>query len=228
MGSGHGAYTGPSYAVGDVLEVTVTYDRPVTVTPRIQWDIENSEPHANIDYVSGSSTRWLVFRRTVQSGDLAENLIALNSPLQLNSGTITDATVAANLGIISVLIEAVKNQDAYAHGNASLAEILVGRSTLAVTEGSTGTYTVRLNKTPVGNVVVRATRSDSTIGLQRPGEAARAATETLTFSSTTWNTAQTILVYGEADADAAPGSATITHAVVDAQSSTRRWTSGSR
>ncbi len=224
VGSGHGAYSGPSYATGEVIEFTVTYNRRVTVTgtPRVLWDVEGSDTHANVDYVSGSGTRRLVFRRTIQSSDRAETAIALATNLDLNSGTITDArdsTVAANLSLHPQLRGAVTDQAQFKYSSAVLAEILVSRSTLAVTEGSTSTYTVRLNKAPAGNVVVTANEDSSLIRLQRPGDSTWSQSETLTLTTTSWNTAQTVLVNGVSDADAASGSAAITHAVVDAQSS---------
>ena len=223
VGSGHGAYIGPSYVAGEVLEVTVTYDRRVTVTgtPQIMWDVEGSNIHQNLDYVSGSGTRRLVFRRTVQSSDRAETPIAI-AELALNSGTITDARdsmVAATLSLHPTLKASVTAQEQFVIRNAVLAEILVSRSTLAVTEGSTSTYTVRLNKAPAGNVVVTANEDSPLIRLQRPGDSTWSQSETLTLTTTNWNTAQTVLVNGVSDADAAPGSAAITHAVVDAQSS---------
>ena len=223
VGSGHGAYIGPSYTPGEVLEVTVTYDRRVTVTgtPQIMWDVEGSNIHQNVDYVSGSGTRRLVFRRTVQSSDRAETPIAI-AELALNSGTITDARdsmVAATLSLHPTLKASVTAQEQFVIRNAVLAEILVSRSTLAVTEGSTSTYTVRLNKAPAGNVVVTANEDSPLIRLQRPGDAAWSQSETLTLTTANWNTAQTVLVNGVSDADAASGSAAITHAVVDAQSS---------
>ena len=68
-------------------------------------------------------------------------------------------------------------------------EIVLSRSTLAVTEGIRGTYGVRLNKPPTGTVVVSVSSA---------GTAASAAPATLTCNATSWNTAQTVAEDGEA------------------------------
>lgn len=62
-------------------------------------------------------------------------------------------------------------------------EIVLSRSTLAVTEESRGTYGVRLNKPPTGTVVVSVSSA---------GTAVSAAPASLTYNATSWNTAQTV------------------------------------
>ena len=216
-------YTGPAYGRGEVVEYTVTFDRPVTVTPFLHMDRARSETHYNVNYASGSGTQWLAFRYTVPS-DHHSSLVPISlegNSVQLNSGTITDArdgTTAADLTFSTHIRSVSDRQEHHISPNANLAVIVVSARTLAVTEGSTGAYTVWLNKAPSSDVVVTATKSSPLLGLQRPGEQARAATETLTFTTSDWNTGQTVLVYGEDDPDTASGSATVTHAVVDAQS----------
>ena len=65
--------------------------------------------------------------------------------------------------------------------------------TLHVAEGGTASYTVKLNSLPTGNVTVAIT-SDNT-------GAATVSPDTLTFTSTDWNTAQTVTVTGEEDSN---------------------------
>ena len=65
--------------------------------------------------------------------------------------------------------------------------------TLVVDEGSTATYTVKLNTVPTGNVDVEISSND-------PG-AATVSPEMLTFTPTDWSTAKTVTVTGEEDSD---------------------------
>ena len=65
--------------------------------------------------------------------------------------------------------------------------------TLDVDEGSTATYTVKLNSLPTGNVAVEISSND-------PG-AATVSPEMLTFTPTDWSTAKTVTVMGVEDSD---------------------------
>jgi hypothetical protein len=62
----------------------------VTGTPRLQLTIGSATRYAT--YVSGAAPAraLLVFRYTVQSGDLDSDGIAVASPIDLNGGTIKD------------------------------------------------------------------------------------------------------------------------------------------
>ena len=89
----------------------------------------------------------------------------------------------------------------------------------AITEGESGTYTVKLNTQPSSDVVISLTvsgSSDVTIA-DTDGETA-GVQNTLTFTSTDWSTAQTVTVTAGEDDDAVNDAAVIAHAVVDASS----------
>jgi hypothetical protein len=91
-----------TYIIGQNLDFTVNWDETVLVTntPRIALTIGASPVFAN--YVSGSNSPALLFRYTVQSGDLDSDGITVGA-LQLNGGTITDAAAnSANLTLNSV------------------------------------------------------------------------------------------------------------------------------
>ncbi len=75
---------------------------------------------------------------------------------------------------------------------------------VAVTEGSTATYTVVLDGQPTGNVVI-APSSDNGDVTTQPAS--------LTFTPDNWQTAQTVTVRAAHDDDAADDAATISHAV---------------
>ena len=215
---------GPAYGRGEVIEFTVTFSRPVTVTgtPIFPIDLPSTDNYASALYVSGTGTRRLVFHYTVVAGHIEVSHVSLqDNDLLLNGGTINDArdsTTAATLTTSGLIRGFLRQQNHEVDADLLPTGITVSQSTLAVTEGSTGTYTVSLNRAPASAVVVTATRSSTLLGLQRPLDATWAAAATLTFTATTWNTGQMVRVRGEADADAASGRATITHAVVDAQS----------
>ena len=84
-------------------------------------------------------------------------------------------------------------------------ELVLSKSELAVTEGASASYTVKLATQPTGPVTVTVT-VDGTAGTDL------SVTEnTLTFSSTSWSTAQTVTVSAGEDDDAVEDTATLTH-----------------
>ena len=97
--------TGDTYGFGETIEITVTFDKAVTVntsggTPRIQFRLDGNK-NRWAEYSSGSGGTALVFTYTVLAGDMDTDGIWLAADfLQLRSGTIRDATdntVAATL-----------------------------------------------------------------------------------------------------------------------------------
>ena len=83
--------------------------------------------------------------------------------------------------------------------------VLVGASSVAVNEGSTATYAVRLATRPVGGPV--------TVSLSSSNAAAAAASPaSMTFTGLNWSSPQLATVRGVADADTANATSTIAHA----------------
>ncbi|MGE0079141.1 MAG: Calx-beta domain-containing protein [Bacteroidales bacterium] len=80
-----------TYAIGDVLQYTVTFSEDVTVSgsPYIEVAVGSSKIHAV--YASGSQTTSLKYSYTVASGDYDADGIATGSNVVLNGGTINDA-----------------------------------------------------------------------------------------------------------------------------------------
>ncbi len=76
-------------------------------------------------------------------------------------------------------------------------------SSLDLDEGSTATYTVRLNLQPIENVTVSIVSSDTTIATVSPAS--------LTFTTSNWNIEQEVTVTGVTDDDTNIASTTITH-----------------
>ena len=84
------------------------------------------------------------------------------------------------------------------------AGVTVSKSRLTITEGSTGSYTVKLNTAPSGNVVVTPS-SDNTDVTVTPAS--------LTFTSSTYSAPQTFMVRAGADEDTTNDTATVSHGV---------------
>ncbi len=82
-----------TYAIGDTIQVTVTFDQAVTVTgaPRIKLRVGGGDAvHQKwADYTSGSGNEALLFAYTVQADDFDDNGIYIAADeLELNGGTI--------------------------------------------------------------------------------------------------------------------------------------------
>ena len=84
--------------------------------------------------------------------------------------------------------------------------VTVSPTDLTVDEGGSGTYTVVLNTLPTGDVMVAITDpADNTDVTANPAS--------LTFSTSNWNTAQTVTVSAAEDGDPLEDTATVTHTV---------------
>ena len=87
--------------------------------------------------------------------------------------------------------------------------VTVSKTAVTVTEaagaGRTDTYTVKLDSRPTGTVTVGVASGDTSV--------ATVNTSSLTFSRTTWSTAQTVTVTGVDDDTDSDRSTTITHTV---------------
>ncbi len=90
---------------------------------------------------------------------------------------------------------------------------------VTVAEGGTATYTLVLNVQPSGDVTVRATPGGSSGVTVDTDSVTPGDQDTLTFTPTTWNTAQTVTVTGAQDDDAVDDSGSIRHAIVRASTS---------
>ena len=88
------------YLAGEVIEFTVTFSAPVTVTATPKFAFRLGAATRQAAYASGSDNAALVFARTVQAGEVDRNGISWNAlALALDGGTITQtgATTAAIL-----------------------------------------------------------------------------------------------------------------------------------
>ena len=95
------------------------------------------------------------------------------------------------------------------------AALVLSETALTVDEGDAAgrTYTVKLGTEPTADVTVTVTGhadTDLTLG-------GLSATNTLTFTTSNWNTAQTVTVKAAQDADAANDTVTLTHSAAGAE-----------
>ena len=81
----------------------------------------------------------------------------------------------------------------------------VSPTSLSVDESGTTTYSVMLNTDPSGSVTVTPSSGDTDVATLNPAS--------LTFTSSNWDTAQTITVSGEEDDDANDETVTVSHSV---------------
>ena len=92
----------------------------------------------------------------------------------------------------------------------------VSPTTLAlVEEGADGFYAVRLNTLPSGDVTVTVGGATSAVAVDTDG-ATPGSQSALTFTTSTWRTAQRVTVSAPDDDDAADAAATLTHTVTGA------------
>jgi RsaA N-terminal domain/Peptidase M10 serralysin C terminal/Bacterial Ig-like domain len=97
--------SGPSaaiYNVGRALNFTVNFSEAVTVTgtPKLALTLDTGGT-VDATYVSGSGSSALVFRYTVQAGNLDADGVTLGSSIALNGGTLKDA--AGNAALLTGL-----------------------------------------------------------------------------------------------------------------------------
>ena len=89
-----------AYKEGQVIAITVTFDKVISVTGTPQLTLETGSNDAVVDYASGTGTTTLTFNYTIGSAQNSEDLdYAATTSLALNSGTITETggTSAATL-----------------------------------------------------------------------------------------------------------------------------------
>ena len=168
-------------------DVTVTVNNPtdnleVTATPRT---------------LTFTTENWdepqAVTVAAVHDGDAADD-----------SATVTHGVADGGYNGVSVPDVAVTVDDD------ETVSIVLSKSSLTVEEedATGGTYTVKLSHEPSVEVTVTVTGQDTT-DLTLSG---LSGTDTLTFSTTTWDDAQTVTVKAREDTDAANDSITLTHA----------------
>ena len=148
-------------------------------------------------------------------GDRTVTFLANAATATLSIATASDSVDEANSVVTATISADTGSPASYSVGTPASAmvtvedndtrDVTVSTTALPVNEGSTGTYTVVLNSQPTASVTVTPSRTGSSDVTFSP--------PTLTFTTSTWNTAQQVTVTAAQDSDAVDDSATISHAV---------------
>ena len=168
-------------------DVTVTVNNPT----------DNSEVTATPRTLTFTTENWhapqTVTVAAVHDGDAADD-----------SATVTHGVADGGYNGVTVPDVAVTVDDD------ETVSIVLSKTSLTVEEedATGGTYTVKLSHEPSVEVTVTVTGQDTT-DLTLSG---LSGTDTLTFSTTTWDDAQTVTVKAGEDTDAANDKVTLTHA----------------
>ena len=202
-----------TYAIGDVVTVTVSFDQAVTVNtsggnPSLL--LETGAVDRAISYVSGSGTDTLTFSYTVQAGDQSADLdYASTSALSLNGATIRSAS---NRDAVLTL-PAVGSADSLG-GQSSLvidgvrptASITIDDNALSV--GETTTVTITFSEAVTGLDVTDFTVANGALSDLTSSDGGITWTATLTPNASVESTSNLIALNNSGYTDIAGNSGT--------------------
>ena len=160
-----------------------------TVTVTIVDPTDNADVTANPASLRFSTSNWATAQTVTVSADEDDD------PTQ-DTATVTHTVAGGDYASFAASSVAVTVTDNDTPG------VTVTPMSLTVGEGGTGRYTVRLNTLPTGNVLVAISSNNTDVTVP---------SSTLTFTTTTWSTEQTVTVTAGQDPDAANDMATLTH-----------------
>ena len=195
--------SGDTYLLGETIQITVLYSKPVFVTGNPHFVVYIGGAGKQAGLASGSGTASLVFEYAVQAADRETTRLSYVSQAIQGGGTIKDAdgNDAPRSHAGRTTYELSRNK---VNGGQSAAGVSVSKTEVTVPEGDSRTYTVRLLKAPTTNVTIAVSVAGDTDLTVDPSS--------LTFTTGNWNSAQTVTVSAAADADAVNGTATVSHA----------------
>ena len=171
-----------------VLDTQPTGD--VTVTPsRSSGDTDMTISDALTFSASNWNTPQTVTIAAPEDGDDEDGIASI---IHRTSGGDYDS-----LGQLGIVIVNITDNDTPG--------VTLSKTTLAIDEGSSETYTVVLNTQPTGDVIVTPSRSSGDEDVTVP--------RALIFSSGNWNLPQTVTVHAADDDDPNDDTATIAHTV---------------
>ena len=204
--------SGQTYRLGEIIRIRVT----------LSDTVDFRHPGGSLSLRIGSETRSVSTARdawsnltddgisvndyayTVQDGDLDTNGISIpEDPITLQQGIYirsTNTNVDADLSYAGL-----SDQSAHKVDGSVPASVEVSSDALTVGEGDAGTYTVKLSKAPTADVTIAITKESG-------GDADLSVAPTsLTFTTTTWDTGQTVTVTASTDTDSSYDKATFKH-----------------
>ena len=148
------------------------------------------------DYTATTATLTISAGATIGLATLT--LTPVNDAIDESNETVMVTGSANNLTVSSVEITIVDDD---ARG------VTVSKTQLEFAEGTSATYTIVLDSQPTASVTVaitKATGSDADVTV---------SPESLTYTTSNWNTAQTVTVSSGEDTDSTNDTATVNHAV---------------
>ena len=160
-----------------------------TVTVTIVDPTDNADVTANPASLRFSTSNWATAQTVTVSAD--ED----GDPLE-DTATVTHTVSGGDYAAITAQDVAVTVTDNDTPG------VMVLPTSLTIDEGNTDTYTVELNTQPSGDMMVAISSNNTDVTV---------SSSPLTFTTTNWNSAQTVTVTAGQDADAADDKATLTH-----------------
>ena len=183
---------------GTLDEAPLTSDTGVTVSVGASGDAATE----GLDYAAVND-----FTLTIDAGETFGMASFTLSPIndaidEVDNETlsVSGTTTATSLSVVSTAV-AIEDDETESQGTGR--GITVSPTGMSVPEGESVTYTVVLSSEPTAPVTVAiggTTGTDLTLD-----------TSSLTFTASTWNTAQTVTVTAGEDADATNDTATLTH-----------------
>ena len=174
---------------GGTNTYTVVLDTEPTATVMVTISSNNTDVTADLANVTFLTSNWNTAQTVTVSA--AEDPDALQ-----DTATIMNAVSGGDYGGVTASGVSVTVTDNDTPG------VAVSPMSLTVGEGDMGTYTVKLNTLPTGNVMVAISWSNSDVTV---------SPSPLTFTTTTWSAEQTVTVTAGQDPDAANDMATLTH-----------------
>ena len=182
------------------LESEPTADVTITVAAEAGGDANLTVSPATLTFIAANwSSEQTV---TLAAGEDADGVNG--------SATFTHSAASTDTSYDGIAIASVTATEA----DNDTAGVKVSATGVTVFEGSTETYTVRLNTQPTANVTITvAVQGVGDVNLTVSGGA------TLTFTAQTWSTAQTVTLAAGEDADGVNGSAIFTHSAASTDTS---------
>ncbi len=226
--------------VDDEASVSPALDAGIHEGETLTYTVSGIDPaHASVTLLAATSSTatrdvdgtWDAGEdyRLLRPGDPEDTVLGATDTLTPSGGAVTfriktradtddtegDETVVFEMELPGVLGEAALGTLALKNGPRLEAGVALSAQTLALDEGTTGTYTVALTLAPAPGETVTVTAASPDAGAVRVHAAGGSpgARATLTFTDATWSAAQTVTVTALSDFDASDERVDIAHAV---------------
>ena len=187
--------------VAEGTSAVFTLSRTGSTTAALTVNVTVSETGGDMVAAADEGARTVTFEANSTTATLS---VATASDSVDEANSVVTATVSASGSPASYSVGTPASAMVTVEDN-DTRDVTVSPTALPVNEGSTGTYTVVLNSQPTASVMVTPSRTGSSDVTFSP--------PMLSFTTSTWSTAQTVTVTAAQDSDAVDDSATISHAV---------------